>query len=151
MYVSNGIGDSADAEHHHRHDDQRVDALQENPGAFTAAACSVLRSLFTTSVASASLSMSSAMMRSGWPEACHLLEHGQQIFHRANLLLVDQDDRILEDDFHALRVGHEVGRQVAAVELHDPDRWLPIAFALGHRHATHRSTWRATSGTTFHV
>jgi len=29
----------------------------------------------------------------------------------------------------------------------DPDRWLPMAFA--HRHATHRSTWGAASGTTF--
>jgi chaperonin GroEL len=42
-------------------------------------------------------------------EARDLLEHGQQILHRADLLLVDQDDRILEDDFHALGIGHEVG------------------------------------------
>ena len=34
---------------------------------------------------------------------------------------MDQDDRVLEHDFHALRVGHEVGRQVAAVELHALD------------------------------
>ena len=51
-------------------------------------------------------------------EARHLLEHRQQILHRADLLLVDQDDRVLEHDFHALGIGHEVGRQVAAVELH---------------------------------
>ena len=40
---------------------------------------------------------------------------------------------VLEDDFHPLRVGHEVGREVAAVELHALDdlerglhaTWLP--------------------------
>ncbi len=31
---------------------------------------------------------------------------------------MDQDVRILEDDFHALGVGHEIRRQVAPVELH---------------------------------
>ena len=51
-------------------------------------------------------------------EARHLLEHRQQILHRADLLLVDQDDRILEHHFHPLGIGDEVGRQVAAVELH---------------------------------
>jgi hypothetical protein len=54
-------------------------------------------------------------------EARHLLEHGQQVLHRRDLLLVDEDDRVLEDDFHPLRVGHEVGREVAAVELHALD------------------------------
>jgi hypothetical protein len=51
-------------------------------------------------------------------ETRHLFEHRQQVLHRADLLLVNQDDRILEHHFHALGVGHEVGRQVAAVELH---------------------------------
>ena len=37
------------------------------PGAFTATQCSVPRILFTTSVASASPSMSSAMMMNGLP------------------------------------------------------------------------------------
>ena len=50
-----------------------------------------------------------------------LLEDRQQVLHRADLLLVDQDDGVLEHDFHALRIGHEVGRQVAAVELHALD------------------------------
>ena len=50
-----------------------------------------------------------------------LLEHRQQVLHRADLLLVDQDDRVLEHDFHALGIGHEVGREVAAVELHALD------------------------------
>src|SRR5579862_1580731 len=50
--------------------------------------------------------------------ARHLFEQRQQILHRADLLLVDQNDRILEHRFHALRIGHEVRREVPAVELH---------------------------------
>ena len=38
------------------------------------------------------------------------------------LLLVQQDVDILERGFEGLGVGHEVGRQVAAVELHSLDR-----------------------------
>ena len=64
-------------------------------------------------------------------EARHLLEHRQQVLHRADLLLVDQDDRVLEHDFHALGVGHEVGRQVAAVELHALDDVERRLHALG--------------------
>ena len=41
-----------------------------------------------------------------------------QIFHRADFLLVDQDQRIFEHCFHALRIRHEVGAQVTAIELH---------------------------------
>ena len=47
-----------------------------------------------------------------------LLEQRQQVLHVADLLLVDQDVGILEHAFHALGVGHEVRREVAAVELH---------------------------------
>ena len=54
-------------------------------------------------------------------ETGDLLEHGQEVLHRADLLLVNQDDRVLEHDFHALGIGHEVGRQIAAVELHALD------------------------------
>ncbi len=50
-----------------------------------------------------------------------LLEDREEVLHRADLLLVDQDDGVLEDHFHPLGVGHEVGRQVAAVELHPLD------------------------------
>src|SRR6266566_2344253 len=50
-----------------------------------------------------------------------LLEQRQQILHRADLLLVDQDVHILKHAFHALRVGHKVGREVAAVKLHTFD------------------------------
>ncbi len=47
-----------------------------------------------------------------------LLEHRQQIFHRADLLLVDENRRILQHDLPALGIGDEVRRQVAPVELH---------------------------------
>ncbi len=50
------------------------------PGAFTAAACSVPRSLLTTSVASASPSMSSAMMSSGRPRRATCSSTGRRSF-----------------------------------------------------------------------
>ncbi len=50
-----------------------------------------------------------------------LLEQRQQVLHVADLLLVDQDVRVLEHHFHPLGIGDEVGREVAAVELHALD------------------------------
>ena len=38
-----------------------------------------------------------------------LLEQRQEVLHRADLLLVNENDRILEHNFHALRVGDEIG------------------------------------------
>jgi hypothetical protein len=38
-----------------------------------------------------------------------------------DLLLVDEHQRVLERDFHAIGIGHEVGRHVAAVGLHALD------------------------------
>ena len=40
-----------------------------------------------------------------------LLQHGQEVLHARDLLLVDQDVGVLEHDLHALGVGHEVGRE----------------------------------------
>src|ERR1044072_4581952 len=54
----------------------------------------------------------------GLAELRNLLQQRQQILHRADLLLVDEDERVVEDGLHALGVGDEVGREVAAVELH---------------------------------
>src|SRR5690606_12348113 len=51
-----------------------------------------------------------------------LLEDRQQILHGADLLVVDQHQRILEHRLHPLGVGDEVRRQVATVELHALDR-----------------------------
>ncbi len=63
--------------------------------------------------------------------ARHLLEQRQQVLHRADLLLVDQDDGVLDHDFHAFRVGHEIRREVAAVELHAFDDLERGLHALG--------------------
>ena len=61
------------------------------------------------------------------------LQHRQQVLHRADLLLVDQNDRVLEHHFHALGIGDEVRRQIAAVELHpfdDLERGLHASWLL---------------------
>ena len=58
------------------------------------------------------------MISSGLPALGDLLEQREQVLHRADLLFVDQDVGVLEDDFHALGIGDEVRREVAAVELH---------------------------------
>ena len=50
-----------------------------------------------------------------------LLEHREKVLHVRDLLLVDEDVGVLEDGLHALRVRHEVRREVAAVELHALD------------------------------
>ena len=67
------------------------------PGALTAATLMVPRSLFTTRVARASPSTSSAMMRSGLPVLATLLEHGEQVLEGADFLLVDEDVGVVED------------------------------------------------------
>ena len=66
------------------------------PGALTAATFSVPRSLLTTRVASASPSTSSAMMSERLAGAGDLLEQGEQVLHRGDLLLVDEDVGVLE-------------------------------------------------------
>ncbi len=48
----------------------------------------------------------------------HRLEHGQQLLQVRQLLLVDEDVGVLELGDHLVGVGDEVGREVAAVELH---------------------------------
>src|SRR3989441_999544 len=52
----------------------------------------------------------------------HLLEHREQVLHRGNLFVVHQDVCVLEHGLHLLRIGNEVGRQVATVELHPVHR-----------------------------
>src|SRR5690606_25531559 len=58
----------------------------------------------------------------------------QQVLHRADLLFVDQHDGVLKNALHRVRVGDEVGRQVAAVELHafDDIQLGGHAFAFFH-------------------
>ena len=49
------------------------------------------------------------------------LENRQEVLHVRDLLLDDEDVGIFDLGHHALRVGDEVGREVAAVELHALD------------------------------
>src|SRR4029077_4938948 len=62
---------------------------------------------------------------------CGLLKQGKQVLHRADFLLVDQDVDVLQQALHPLRVGHEVGREVAAVELHSFDHFERRLHRLG--------------------
>ena len=59
-----------------------------------------------------------------------LLEQRDHLAEAADLLLVEQDQRVLEDDLHRRRAGDEVGAQVALVELHPLDelegRWSAV-------------------------
>src|SRR5437899_3075527 len=50
-----------------------------------------------------------------------LLEQRQHVLHHAELLLVDEDEGVLQHHFHALRIRHEIGGEVPAVELHSLD------------------------------
>ena len=47
-----------------------------------------------------------------------LLEDREQLLDRGDLALVEKDVGVVEDRLHRLRVGDEVGRDVALVELH---------------------------------
>ena len=91
------------------------------PGAFTAATLRPPRSLLTTRVASASPSISSAMISSGRPLWTTDSRIGSSRLQVRQLLLVDQDVRIRKLDLHLLRIGDEVRRQIAAIELHALD------------------------------
>ncbi len=50
-----------------------------------------------------------------------LLQQGQQVFHRADFLFVDQDVSVLERNFHALGIGHKVRREIPTIKLHALD------------------------------
>src|SRR5208282_4434618 len=51
----------------------------------------------------------------------HRLEDRQQCLQAAQLLFVNEDIRIVEFDDHLLGVGDEIGREIAAIELHALD------------------------------
>ena len=59
------------------------------------------------------------------------LENRQQVLHIADLLIVNENVGILEDALHALGVGHEIGREVAAIELHSVHRLQLGSHGLG--------------------
>ena len=92
------------------------------PGAFTAQTLSTPRSLLTTSVASASPSTSSAMMSE------RAARHVAIASRSGRMSCIDEIffslmrmNGVLELGGHLLGVGHEVRREVAAVELHALD------------------------------
>ena len=92
------------------------------PGALTARQLNMPRSLFSTRVASASPSTSSAMMTtSRLPSWTSFSRIGHDVGGGRDLLVGDQDVRVVELGFHRLGVGDEVGADVAAVELHTLD------------------------------
>ena len=97
------------------------------PGALTATACSTSRSLLTTSI----FTLNVLAVRSGRPSRATCWS--SRWLHRVDLLLVNQDDRVLEHHFHALGVGDEVGREVAAVELHALDDLEAVSSVLFRR------------------
>src|SRR5258706_10190032 len=60
-----------------------------------------------------------------------LFEQRQQILHRADFLLVDQNICVLQHAFHPFRIGDEIRRKVAAVELHAFDYFKGGLHRLG--------------------
>ena len=48
----------------------------------------------------------------------HFLEQREHVLQARDFLLVNEDVRVVEDGFHRFRVGHEVRREIAFVELH---------------------------------
>ena len=58
-------------------------------------------------------------------------EQRQQVFHGADFLVVDQDQRLFEQALHGLGIGDEIGREIAAVELHAFDDFKGGVDALG--------------------
>src|SRR5262249_1930218 len=97
------------------------------PGALTAATFKPPRSLLTTSVASASPSTSSAMISSGLPDWTTASSSGRRACRGEAVFLENKDERIFKVGHHLLGIGDEVGRDVAAVELHAFDH-LELAF-----------------------
>src|SRR5271157_837333 len=71
------------------------------------------------------------------PALGDLLEQRKQVLHRRDFLFVDEDQRVLQNHFHALRIGDEVRRQIAAVELHAFDDLELGLHRLGFFHRDH--------------
>src|SRR6185437_1823216 len=55
------------------------------------------------------------------PRLHHRLEHRQHRLEARELLLMQQDERVLQLAHHLLGIGDEVGREIAPVELHALD------------------------------
>jgi len=57
----------------------------------------------------------------GLAEARHFLQDGDEIFDGADFFLIKEDIRFLQDHLHAFGIGHEIRRQITAIELHALD------------------------------
>ena len=76
--------------------------------------------------------MSSATMSSGRPDSATFSRTGSRSFIAEIFFSLDEDVRVLEHRLHAVLVGDEVRREVAAVELHALDHFeLVVSAALG--------------------
>src|SRR5215469_14216202 len=64
-------------------------------------------------------------------------EQGQQVLHGADFLFVDEDADVFEGAFHAIGIGNEVGREVAAVKLHAFHDFEGGLHGLGLFHGDH--------------
>ena len=89
-----------------------------NPGALTATDLNVPRILLTTSVARASPSTSSAMIKQRSTRLHDLFEDGQHVTHGRDLARDEQDVGVLQNGLLALGVGREIGGDVALVKAH---------------------------------
>ena len=63
------------------------------------------------------------MMSSGFAGLYHRFQQRQQLLECRQFLFIDQDIRIFHLDPHLFGIGDEVGRDVAAVELHALDHF----------------------------
>src|SRR6266705_1129198 len=66
-----------------------------------------------------------------------LLQQRQQVLHRRDFFLVDEDVAVFQNRFHALRIGDEVGREITAVKLHALDDFELGFHRLGLFHGDH--------------
>src|ERR1017187_369536 len=66
-----------------------------------------------------------------------LLKQREQVLHRRNLFLVDEDVGVFLNGFHALGIGDEVRGQVAAIELHAFDDFQLGFHRLSFFHGDH--------------
>src|SRR5271166_4079086 len=88
------------------------------PGALTAATFRPPRSLLTTRVASASPSDVLGDDDERLAGLHNSLENRQQGLQRRQLLFVNENVGVFEFGDHLLGVGDEIGRKIAAIELH---------------------------------
>src|SRR4029453_1630341 len=70
----------------------------------------------------------------------YFFKQGEQIVERRDFLLVYEDKRILQDTLHAVLVGYEIGREIAAIELHTFDKFKLPAHGLGFFDRDHAVT-----------